>query len=388
MIPHRKVAEVLNRAMGEAAARQRFAPLCEGLRECLSLIDVQADRIQIPFSRDTGFRHPTFGLVLLTWSHDGEYEGSELHTHEQLDNLPQHGVVGTTFEGIFFRGESHLHVPLHETDAGYPFMKQLQERGYKDYFAFGIPMPTGEAQPLSVSSLEPFSDGAIERVLELMPIFGMATYGVYRTSQAQRLARVYVGRDSGPRVLAGDIKRGSTQHENSGILFCDMRGFTALTERLGPDDVVQVVNEVFQIVGEEASSRGGEILKFIGDAMLITFAHDDDDASTARSLFETADNSIRRVDALAAEKGLPLSVGFGGHIGEVVRGNIGTADRLDFTVMGPAVNLTSRLESLCKPLHASAVFSPRVATHLDGLAERPPQTLKGIATPQPVWVLE
>ena len=127
--------------------------------------------------------------------------------------------------------------------------------------------------------------------------------------------------------------------------------------------MVAVMNRIFDRIGGCVDEQGGEILKFIGDAMLIVFPAQDHDSREllGRVLITTARRAVAAVEALGNELKLPLSVGFGVHIGEVVYGNIGTRKRLDFTVMGPAVNLPSRLESLCKPLRASLATSPEVA---------------------------
>ena len=215
----------------------------------------------------------------------------------------------------------------------------------------------------------------------------MACYGAYRTSQAHKIATTYVGPTTGPRVLDGQIVRGSSESIEAGIMFCDVRGFTALSREVGTD-IIQIMNRLFEVIGDEAHQRGGEILKFIGDAMLLIFPlaerHHED---VARMLIGTVQAANQRVAAVAKETGHDLGVGFGCHIGEVIYGNVGTPERLDFTVMGPAVNLASRLESCCKQLGTHAVFSSviqQVAPQLQSAGE---QNLKGIDGPTSVWVL-
>ncbi len=380
---HARIAEILGRALGRAAEPPSFLPLLDGIREALAEVGVHADRIQLPMTRDLGFRHPTLGLLLLTWAADQGYAGTESVSHSELDALPMHGVVGSPFEGIVLRGDAGLRLRLAEDDGGYPMLGQLRERGYRDYCSVGLPMPGGDPQPMSIATRGSFPADVAERVHALAPLLALAVYGAYRTSQAVRVAQAYIGQASGPRVLAGEIKRGSTQHLQAGIMFCDIRGFTALSERVGADEVVAVVNQVFAVVGEEAASRGGEILKFIGDAMLLVFPVDGDRAVVARAMVETASASLARL----ATSELPVGIGFGAHLGDVVQGNIGTPVRLDFTVMGPAVNLASRLEGLCKVLAAPAVFSAAVASRVEGLRPAGAQVLEGIAEPVEVWVL-
>ena len=159
--------------------------------------------------------------------------------------------------------------------------------------------------------------------------------------------------------------------------------FKRHVEALPNLSVVRVVNHVFAVVGEAAESRGGEILKFIGDAMLVIFPVSDSRTDVARAMVETARESLAGVEALDCD----IHIGFGGHIGEVVQSNIGTPNRLDFTVMGSAVNLASRLESLCKTLNADAVFSDTVALEGRGLGPAGPQSVKGVAEPVETFTL-
>jgi len=380
---HAQIALDLSHALGTAARDQSFRPFVDGLRRALSSAGVRVDRLQLPMSRMLGFRHPTFGLVLSEWN-DEHGHGTTVRTHAQLDATGVSGARDTPFEGIVFRGESHMIVPdLEASDASMAVLEDLRSRGYRGYLALGLPLPTGEDQPLAICSREPFPTDLPERLAPLRSLLGITVYAAIRTSQAFRVSQAYIGRESGPRVLQGEIQRGTTQRLEAGIIFCDIRGFTALSERVGPEEVVRVVNEVFAIVGEAAERRGGEILKFIGDAMLVIFPVADDRADTARAMVETARTALAGVAALDSG----VQIGFGGHIGEVVQGNIGTPERLDFTVMGPAVNLASRLEGLCKPLKADAVFSDTVALEELGLVPAGPQSVKGVAAPVEAFTL-
>ncbi len=384
---HPRIASDLTRALGRDAEPPGFLPLMEGLHQALELAGIQADRIQLPMARNLGFRHPTLGLLLLNWSRDAGTSDSESMTHAQLDALQLPGVVGTPFERVVLHDEPWLRLDLGQTDGGFSSLTSLAERGFVDYCAVGLLMPSGLRQPLSICSRQPMPSDVGQRLRSIEGLLALAIYGAYRTSQALRMAQVYIGPDSGPRVLAGEIQRGSIRHLEAGIVFCDVRGFTAMSERLGAERVVEVVNQIFEIVEDEARPHGGEILKFIGDALLLVFPVQGRPEQVARGLVETARGSLERVAALALELRLPLGVGFGAHIGEVVQGNVGTPERLDFTVMGPAVNVTSRLEGLCKPLATPAVFSEAVSRHCPELAPAGLHALKGIAEPVPVWTL-
>ena len=382
---HALIATTLSGALGAAATARRFAPLLDGIRSVLASLDVQVDRLQLPLSRRFGFRHPTLGMVFAEWDDEQGHAATTAWTHAQMEARLANRRQELPFAGIVFRGEPHQLVCDLQADDGETFAlaRRLRERGFRGYLMLGLPLPSGLQQLLAVCSREPFPPDLAERLDPIRPLLGVAVYAAIRTSQAYRLSQAYIGRESGPRVLEGEIQRGSTQRLEAGILFCDIRGFTALSERVGPEEVVRIVNEVFAVVGAAAECRGGEILKFIGDAMLVVFPVDQDRGDVARAMVEAARASVSEVAALDSG----VRVGFGGHIGEVVQGNIGTPARLDFTVMGAAVNLASRLEGLCKPLQASAVFSDAVAGADLGLHAAGAQTLKGVATPVQVFTL-
>ena len=176
----------------------------------------------------------------------------------------------------------------------------------------------------------------------------------------------------------------------AGILFCDIREFTALTQQLGAEGIVPVVNCIFDVIGPTVQKHGGEILKFIGDAMLLVFPTDESRShqEVCNSMLDAVTESVEGVQKLGKNLQLPLDVGFGGHVGEVLYGNIGTEERLDFTVMGPAVNLASRLESLCKRFNVSAVFSNTIATHSGKLTLLGYEQVKGIEKPVEAWGVE
>ena len=172
-------------------------------------------------------------------------------------------------------------------------------------------------------------------IKELLPSFSVCLYGAYQSNVATSLAGTYLGNRTGENVLSGSMYRGSQDTIDAGIMFCDVRGFTAMSERLGAEGVVRVMNDVFQIIEDEILPRRGEILKFIGDALLVVFLGVQSCLTTdCEFMIESAIRSVSKVEEHGRELGLPLSVGFGCHLGRVLYGNIGTSTRLDFTVMG------------------------------------------------------
>ena len=209
---------------------------------------------------------------------------------------------------------------------------------------------------------------------------------------ARSLLDTYVGHRTGARVLSGQIRRGDANTIEAAISICDLRDFTVLSETLPPDALLALLNAYFEVVGAAVTARGGEILKFMGDAVLTIFPTSSEvplDAACDAAL-DAAIDLIDSLDAVnhrrrrAGEP--PIRFGVGLHQGAVIYGNVGAAARLDFTVIGAAVNLTARLEKLTKSLDhrllMSAEFAARVSTPVRSLGRH---ALAGVAEPQEVF---
>jgi adenylate cyclase len=205
----------------------------------------------------------------------------------------------------------------------------------------------------------------------------------------------YVGERSGAHVLAGQIQRGSGEDLNAVIWFCDLRGFTRLADRLPRSDLIKLLNDYFEIMCNAVRAEGGEVLKFVGDGMLAIFEMKDAVEAAARA--EAALRAARAaIDATRSHNAArrvagqtEIKFGIALHLGEVSYGNIGAPDRLDFTVIGPAVNHANRLEKLAgelgRPLLASASFAGAAPAGLQSLGLH---RLRGVAEPQEVFALE
>ena len=273
---------------------------------------------------------------------------------------------------------------------------ELAEDGYTDYLALPILFNwgLGSALILSTKCAQGFSDADIEnfRVLRnyLAPI--IEVYSLRHLSKS--LMNTYVGKRTGEKVLSGMIQRGDADTLHAALWFSDLRDFTQLTENLPAQQVLEMLNEYFGFVAAAVTARGGEIMRFIGDAMLIVFPIDGD--MCQRTACNAAiDSAIDAQSTLASlnhrrrRHGEPeIKFGVGLNVGEVVYGNVGAPDRLDFTVMGPAVNRTARLESLTKTLGNNILFSQQFAELIDT-----PSTylgmhkMKGIAATQAVYAV-
>ncbi|MDJ0780003.1 MAG: adenylate/guanylate cyclase domain-containing protein [Gammaproteobacteria bacterium] len=274
---------------------------------------------------------------------------------------------------------------------------ELDEEGFVDYL--GLPVLFGE-QPgavIVVNTKHPdgFDDHDIEQFRQLRRYLAPTLEVFALKYLARSVLDTYVGKRTSEKVLAGMIKRGDADIINAALWFSDLRNFTRLTEILPPEQLLEMLNTYFEFVSAAVTARGGEILRFIGDAMLIVFPIDENmcDKTAANAAVDAA---IDAFDSLATlnhrrrRQGQPqIEFGVGLNIGEVVYGNVGAPDRLDFTVMGPAVNRTARLESLTKELERPILFSGEFAA----LLNNPKRSLghhamKGIDAPQEVFALE
>src|SRR5207253_290725 len=212
---------------------------------------------------------------------------------------------------------------------------------------------------------------------------------------AGNLLTTYVGKNAGERVLAGHIRRGDTEVIHAAIWLSDMRGFTALADRLPPQVLTDLLNRYFDCQVPAIVDRGGEVLKFIGDGLLAIFPVEKGRTDTGSvcsnalaAAFDVRTNIAKLGRATAIEGVDEVRFGLALHLGDVLYGNIGGGNRLDFTCIGPAVNLAARLEKVAAQLGQSIVASAEFAAHVPGqftpLGE---YAVAGFAAPQKVFGL-
>jgi len=210
---------------------------------------------------------------------------------------------------------------------------------------------------------------------ELSGTLTLAVKGNVAPVAAHDLLAAYLGSDAADRVSAGQVQRGSVSRIAAAILCADVRGFTNFAEETAPEEVTRRLNGIFDCLGDPVRAAGGEILKFLGDGVLAVFLPPDgaNVAVVTPAALAAAREILARVEALNATEtaaGNPaLSLDIALHAGEVTYGNIGTADRLDFTAIGPAVNEAARLEGLCKVLGKPILISKSFAQAAEGLRE-------------------
>ncbi len=203
----------------------------------------------------------------------------------------------------------------------------------------------------------------------------------------------YLGRRSAARVLAGPLRRDIGETIQAALLYADLRGFTALSESNPPAAVISALDAWFDRIASPVHAFGGEVLKFIGDGVLAIFPVGEgaprSACDAALRAVSAAQAGMAHLDAARREQGLsPLPFGAALHLGEILWGNIGAADRLDFTAIGPAVNLVSRLEGLCRPLDKAVLVSGAFAAETGAsLIPLGTHALRGIASPCAVFTV-
>jgi adenylate cyclase len=254
-----------------------------------------------------------------------------------------------------------------------PFLTDLKAEGGTDYIAIPLMFTDGSLHASSWSTKQPggFTDEQIALLQTItMPLTRVAEIRALRRT-AVNLLDTYVGNRAGERILAGQIRRGHTDTINAAIWLSDMRGFTALSDSVPPEVVVDVLNHYFDCQVPQIIKHGGEVLKFMGDGLLAIFPVDNSKNDTqdvcARAL-AAARETRAAIATLNREGGIKSASGqlrfaVALHVGQVLYGNIGGANRLDFTCIGPAVNLAARIEKIAGKLGRSVVASAEFARY-------------------------
>jgi adenylate cyclase len=266
-------------------------------------------------------------------------------------------------------------------------LKEYVADGCTDYVIMHLPFSDGGRHAVAFATDRPegFTPAELAFLDAMLPHMARQSELLTLRYLTTTLLDTYVGRKAGERVLTGQIRRGSGETIRAVIWLSDLRGFTTLSDRLPRDALLALLNGYFDCVGAAIEAAGGEILKFIGDAVLAILPLDAryDLAVTARAAVRAAE---RARTGLAEVRKLPggadLDFGVALHVGDVMYGNIGTSQRLDFTVIGPAVNLTARLEALTATLAEPILVSAEVAKALgNGVESVGRHSVKGLTGP-------
>jgi adenylate cyclase len=270
----------------------------------------------------------------------------------------------------------------------FPVLEHFRARGLTDYLALPLPMGDGaiEAVSWATDAASGFSDGALATLEALGPALAAVLELEVLRELSRTLLDTYLGRMTGGRVLDGSIARGDRDALRAVIWWADLRGFTELSELEPPAHLLSLLDDWFERVSGPIRVHGGEILKFIGDGILAIFpvTRPDDEPRVCRAALAAAHDARTRLLGLCSPAGLELRYGLAMHVGDVVYGNVGAPDRLDFTVVGADVNRTNRIERWCRELRRPVIVSEAFAAHVPDAVERlgefPLKGLRGLQT--------
>lgn len=333
--------------------------------------------------------HPIDSGRTVTWS------GGDITTHRRAryERTETRDYLNSPVRIVDETGEL-LRIRLTDTDIDMPTVTEMRAAGGTDYIIHPLPfVDDTRTAVISFATREPggFSDTDLQTLSAAVAVISPHIERLAIREIAINLLDTYVGPRSGRRVFEGLIDRGDLMTVSAAILFADLRDYTTLSERLPGPVTVKLLDAWFDTLGGPIEDNGGEILKFLGDGLLAVFPGGADPNAACRAALDAALETDRNFARVPAAAGLePASVGFGIglHYGELDYGNVGTRRRLDFTVIGPAVNLASRLQDLSKSMPETVLASAAFADHAaDGLVGHGRHRLRGIAEPVDVFTV-
>ena len=240
-----------------------------------------------------------------------------------------------------------------------------------------------------------FSDTDIADIRRVTPLLALTVKAESLTRIAETLVETYLGRDAGRRVLAGRISRGVAEPIDAAIWFSDLRGYTRIADRANPAEIIPLLNQYADAVISAIHENSGDVLKLMGDGVLAIFTAPDR-SRACRAALAAAEDAPRRVTDLNKRRsaaGLGTTeLYLGLHVGEVFYGNVGSKERLDFTIVGPAVNEVSRIAAMCRsidqPLLVSSAFAAALGESRSRLVSVGRYALRGVARPQELYTLD
>lgn len=379
-----------------------------------------ADRVLaagIPLSRaflSATTLHPEMEAFGLTWTRDGGRQ-SETYGHGSWGRISSRSPIyeavlaaqDAAHDSAAAQAENLVRLTRYRLEHGegtdhFPILAELRDAGATDYLCFVIPFAfdgalhpvrTGATVTLAIDRVGGFTAAEVHALDDLMPVFGAALRIGIDLAAFRTVLGTYLGRDVGQRVLRGEIRRGTVETISAAILVGDLRGFTALADAMPRDQLIAMLDDYLDALAMPIETQGGQVLKFMGDGLLATFAFAETDPSeTCGRALLAATEALERIAAINTRRdaeGAPImTLDVALHAGDVLYGNVGSGQRLDFTIIGPAVNEAARLEHLCGVLDVPMVVSRRFVDALaapDRFRCLGPQTLRGVRVPVEVF---
>lgn len=324
---------------------------------------IRLQQAGIPLKRSTlhvQINHPQWLGARMMWS-DG-MTGAEI-ARVDYDVRERSEYIGSPASEVI-EGAAELRENL-EQDATlgrkHAIYGEMRAAGLTDYVAWPLYHTLGKQHVVTFATDRPggFEPAYIAALKKLLPVLALVSEIRIKNRLARTLLETYVGSHAGELILAGATRRGTGTTVRAAIMICDLRDFTKISDNWPRDDVIDLLNDYFDAMSEPIARHGGEILKFIGDGLLAIFPLQAPDACA--NLLRAVTEARQAMAALNERNNgtgrAPLNYGIGVHVGDVMYGNIGSTSRLDFTVIGPAVNMASRLEALTKLLGRTVLLS-------------------------------
>jgi adenylate cyclase len=329
-----------------------FLQMCERLQ-----------RAGIPVKRATMhvmIQHPQWLGAKIMWA-DGLREAEITRADHEVRERSEY--IGSPVSEIH-DGATELRENL-ERDAAlgrqHAVYEEMRAMGLTDYVAWPLYHTLGKRHVVTFATDRPggFDDAHVAGLMRLLPVLALVSEIRIKNRLARTLLETYVGSHAGELILAGATRRGTGTTVRAAIMICDLRDFTRISDNWPRDDVIDLLNGYFDAMSEPIARRGGEILKFIGDGLLAIFPLSQPNAcANLLHAVTEARQAMMALNETNLEAGwAPLNYGIGVHVGDVMYGNIGSSSRLDFTVIGPAVNMASRLETLTKQVGKPVLLS-------------------------------
>ncbi|MGA7879341.1 MAG: adenylate/guanylate cyclase domain-containing protein [Terrimicrobiaceae bacterium] len=313
--------------------------------------------------------HPIWQGRAFFWRNDGQEEEPVVEYRSTREGEGADVWKKTAFYHLIRTGAPEVRRRIGFGDpVDFYGLDELRNHGHKDYLAliqrFASEATIGQMDAIfshwTTQHPRGFSKAHCSALRRLVPTLALGLKSISLSRIAETLVEVYLGKDAGRRVLRGSIRRGTTERINAALWFSDLRGYTSLADWIEPSEIIPLLNDYAEMVISAVHAEGGDVLKLVGDGILAIFQSPDGTSCALRAARGLKRHSME-LNARRQSEGRPVTiVRLGLHVGDVLYGNIGGEERLDFTVVGPAVNEVSRIVSMCRSadrdLLASAEF--------------------------------
>jgi adenylate cyclase len=372
----------------------------------------------LPIGRSLAFidtLHPVYEGRVVRWGHDAsvpvmqEYgrtraigggpDPADLRVGIEAEMLARWRA--SPFMRLLDTGESVLRWRAEDGEPQFSVIREYRDEGFTDYVAivsrFGEGGTIGEMDALyssfTTTRAGGFDDAQFAALLALVPTLALAVKSVAMARMTRTLMHTYLGRDAGEKVLSGRIMRGVAERIDAVIWFSDLRGFTRITDT-APEHIIPLLNDYADVIVSAIQAEGGDVLKLVGDGILAIFTGADRPQACAAAINAAiaARRDVAVLNQQRAADGQPTTAMYLGlNVGPVLYGNIGSTERLDFTVVGPAVNEASRIAAMCRSVEQPILVSQAFAD-IDGVREALVSVgrfaLRGVGRPQELFTLD